>query len=413
MHGEPFDPAWYAATYPDVERVGMDPWTHFERYGRHLGRMGYPDERRLRRMVLVVPDLSTIGGISSRTRTVLNWARGTDLEVVALTAKSERGTKEEGEICLASDPWAKEVIQTWLPNDTAVVVSNNALRAFKPDIRASLQRLPLVFIYAGQMAFMIQDSSVLTDRKYAKELRAMRLMSFSDADINFQRQLGIHGQVKGFAPVRQRERNTYDLEKNTRLGYVGRIDFHAKDAGKLIDVARSLVDSRWGPIKLFTTDGKNSPQYATFMRMIEEEGLDDQFEVVLNCTDKEQIFSELAFLLVPSRKESFGNSVVEAMSFGVPVIAASYAPGPAEIVGTSGAGYLVDNYSGEEVARVLTEVDAEIRNRMSDAAFRRHQDFTIEAHGQQLKRLCVEAVDEFRGANLLPVFPSLRILGEK
>jgi glycosyltransferase involved in cell wall biosynthesis len=33
-----FDPEWYLATYPDVALLGMDPWSHYVRYGRLLGR---------------------------------------------------------------------------------------------------------------------------------------------------------------------------------------------------------------------------------------------------------------------------------------------------------------------------------------------------------------------------------------
>jgi hypothetical protein len=34
----PFDPAWYLQSYPDVAFLGMDPWSHYQSYGRALGR---------------------------------------------------------------------------------------------------------------------------------------------------------------------------------------------------------------------------------------------------------------------------------------------------------------------------------------------------------------------------------------
>ncbi|MDO5533309.1 MAG: glycosyltransferase family 4 protein [Propionibacteriaceae bacterium] len=407
---DPFDPAWYLEQYPDVEAAGMAPLAHYLQYGRSMGRQAVPTDRKLRRIVLVIPDLSTIGGISSRTRNVLRFGQDLDVEVVALTARSDRGTKEPGEICMATDPDALRVIHSWMPNDTAIVISNNALRAFPRPLQKKLQRHPIVYICAGQMAFMIQDSNVMADRDYAKRMRAMRIMSFSESDINFQRQLGIHGQVKGFAPVAQRVSNDYNLNKNRRLGYVGRIDFHAKDTARLIDVARHIGGTRWGPIKLFTTDGRNSPQYSSFIRMVEEHGLENQFEFVINCTDKEQIFSELAFLLVPSRKESFGNSIVESMSFGVPVIGASYAPGPAEIIQDGDSGFLLDEYTGSAVAKVVESITDQERLRMSACAFRRHRDYTLEAHVTQLVELCSDAIVRFRGENILPIFPELKLL---
>lgn len=37
-----FDPTWYAQTYPDVRKAGLDPWEHFNTVGRAEGRLGAP-----------------------------------------------------------------------------------------------------------------------------------------------------------------------------------------------------------------------------------------------------------------------------------------------------------------------------------------------------------------------------------
>lgn len=408
---EHFDASWYQTAYPDVAVLGIDPLDHYRRYGKLLGRQPAPAERRLKRVALIVPDLSNIGGIASRTRRLLEHTRGRDVDYVALTARAEFGSNRSYEHCHAQDPerFASET-SSWFPNETALVVSNNAIRAFPRPIQDWMFCFPIVYICAGQMAFMLQDSNVLKDRAYAKRMRAMRIMSFSDGDIAFQRQLGIHGQVKGFAPVEQRQANTFDPEINTRLGYVGRMDFHTKDVGRLLDVAAELAGSRWGPLLIFTTDGRNSPAYQSFRRLVEEAGLEDQFEIVINCTDKSEIFRTLAFLLVPSRKESFGNSIVEALSFGVPVISTSYAPGPADIIEHGTSGFLLDNYSGAEIAGVLSQIDEMKLLELSRHAFERHKCYQISDHIEQLEELCRMAVTEFEGENILPIFPNLRIL---
>lgn len=408
------DRNWYLRAYPDVAELGLDPVDHYVRYGRALGRSPLPRERALKRIVLIVADISTIGGISSRTRKTLAGADDRDIDYVAITARSERGGETPGALCYANDAERfMEEMDSWLPSDTVMVVSNNAIRAFPKRVRERIYRYPLVYIFAGQMAFMIQDSKILKDRAYVERLRAMRIISFSDADINFQRQLGIHGQVKGFVPVDQRERNTYDPRTNTRLGYIGRIDFHAKDTLRLLDIAAELRGSPWGPIRIFTTDGRNSPQYLEFRERMIADGLESEFEFILNCTDKEAMFGELAALLVPSRKEAFGNSVVEALSFGVPVIAPSYAPGPAEIVEHGRSGFLLDDYSGRRVAEVLSSLNEQDMATMSQHAFKRHKRYRIDAHLAQLESLCQEAVREFDGENVLPVFPSLKLLGDE
>lgn len=47
-----FDPHWYLAAYPDVVGAGMDPWDHYDRFGRAEGRLPHaipvaPEERDL------------------------------------------------------------------------------------------------------------------------------------------------------------------------------------------------------------------------------------------------------------------------------------------------------------------------------------------------------------------------------
>lgn len=44
--GRPFDPEWYAKTYPDVAASGLDPKTHFECYGQLLGRIAHPTPKQ-------------------------------------------------------------------------------------------------------------------------------------------------------------------------------------------------------------------------------------------------------------------------------------------------------------------------------------------------------------------------------
>ncbi|WP_193627222.1 glycosyltransferase family 4 protein [Brevibacterium sp. CFH 10365] len=406
-----FDPLWYQSAYPDVRALGMEPHEHYQKYGKMMGRKPVPDVRALRRLIFVVPDISTIGGMASRTRTTLSHGQSRSVEYCAITARSANGGRQAGEYCYATDPVEFErALNAWLPTDTAMVISNNAIRSFPIAVRERIQQFPIIYISAGQLAFMLQDSKVLKDREYVRDFRAMRIMSFSEGDINFQRQLGIHGQVRGFAPVKQRALNMYDVSKNVRIGYVGRIDFHAKDCAKLLDVAQSLRERSWGPIRVYTTDGRNSPDYSRFRLMIEEQGLEDQFEIVLNETDKTVIYQDLALLVVPSKKESFGNVVVESMSFGVPVIAASYAPGPAEIIEDGRSGWLLDEFTGSNVVALIDALTPERLHRASVCAFERHKHYRVEAHVEQIEELARGAVESFTGVNTLPVFPYMKVL---
>ena len=364
--------------------------------------------KTLRHIVFVLKDISTIGGIPNRTRVVLGHAGGRDVAFHAITETNEFDKRMDGVHSLADDPaLLRAKLAEWTPEDTVFVISNNTLKPFPPDIRARVQEFPIVFFSAGQMAFFIQTSRVLLDLDYVDSLRAMRIVSLSQADIAFQRQLGIFGQVRGTVPVAQRAENTYDPARNRRLGYVGRIEFHAKDCMKLLDVARAIQGSPLLPIQIFTTDGRNSPRFVEFRAAIAAQGLEEAFAFTVNCTDKDRIFREIAYLLLPSRMEGFGNVVVEAFSYGIPVIAASYAPGPAETIQHGVSGFLLDPYDGPSVRAALEGLTPQARTAMSQAAFGRHRLYSVEAHLAFLEEVCRDSLAAFEGTNLYPVFPRL------
>lgn len=408
---EDFDAEWYRSTYPDVDILGLDPAEHYHRIGRALGRQPSGRIRQLKRIVLAVVDVTTIGGIPSRTKRLLAHRHGRPVEYLALTARADGNVDVDGALCHGRDPeGVLAQFLTWTPEDTVFVLSNNSVRLFPPLIRDRIFEFPILYISAGQMAFMIQDSKVLQNDEYAEKMRAMHIISLSSGDINFQRQLGIHGQVKGFVPIEQRDTNDFRPSRNRNVGYVGRIDFHAKDCFRLIDVARSLKGTRWGPLTIFTTDGRNSPDFLRFKALVREFGLTDDVRFVMNCTDKDRIFRSLAVMLLPSRKEAFGNAVVEALSYGVPVIAASYAPGPADIIQDGVSGFLLDDYTGSAVLDRLDSLTPERLKQMSIAAFERHKDYRIDDHMAQLEALAADAIARFTGRNIHPVFPKLRIL---
>ncbi|SEN17215.1 nucleotide sugar dehydrogenase [Paracoccus alcaliphilus] len=240
--------------------------------------------------------------------------------------------------------------------------------------------------------------------------KASRIISFSDADISFQQQLGIYGQVKGFAPVAVRSNNSYSLTKNTHLAYVGRIDFHAKDCGRLIDIAGELKKKNHPPILIFTTDGENSPGLKKFTELSVSRGVVDQFDFIYNCEDKDKIYSEIKILIMPSKKESFGNAVLEAFSYGVPVLAASYAPGPAELIGSGNCGLLLDDMSGPSVMAALNRLTDQDYLQMSSRAFDHHKNFSIEAHLDFLEGVARDVIRDFDGENRLPVLPNLKLI---
>jgi glycosyltransferase involved in cell wall biosynthesis len=94
--------------------------------------------------------------------------------------------------------------------------------------------------------------------------------------------------------------------------------------------------------------------------------------------ERQRLYREAAMLVVPSFEEGFGIPALEAMTMGVPVVAARRGALP-EVLGD--AGVLVDIEEPGPLAAAMEHVltDADARRRMADAGVRRAAQFTWEA----------------------------------
>jgi glycosyltransferase involved in cell wall biosynthesis len=84
--------------------------------------------------------------------------------------------------------------------------------------------------------------------------------------------------------------------------------------------------------------------------------------------------------------ETFGLTLLEAMAFGVPVIAPPVG-GPLELVDDGVEGFLIDSRNGEELAASVARLadDESLCMRMSEAARRKSERFSPDAFRQSLR----------------------------
>nr|WP_283054488.1 glycosyltransferase [Thetidibacter halocola] len=90
--------------------------------------------------------------------------------------------------------------------------------------------------------------------------------------------------------------------------------------------------------------------------------------------------------------ETFGLTLAEAMTFGIPVIAPPVG-GPAEIVTHGEQGYCIDSRDGESLRKAVLALadDPETRSAMSRAARERARDFSFDAYAAALRAALDEA----------------------
>ncbi|WP_157934045.1 hypothetical protein [Microvirga ossetica] len=216
---------------------------------------------KLRTIVHLVHDLSYIGGISSRVRNTVLAAQGRAVRHVCL-ARPDPNHSLPGALRAEDDgAGVLAFLSTCHPADTMVITPNNVIRGFSPAIRAHLDRLPIIHMASGQLSFMLQNSEVLAHQSYINSYKVSRILCLSDMDMLLHRQMGIHELTKVRLPVATRSHNGYNPGHHRFVTYVGRIDFHAKGAERLVPIAR-LMKARGLPrLRIVTTDGPNSPTY--------------------------------------------------------------------------------------------------------------------------------------------------------
>ncbi len=389
------------------EDVSLSDQDRLERYTALHDTMPF----RLKTIIHLVQDPGQIGGIPGRVRNTVKAAAGRPIRHVCLAVQGDPTGSLPGALSASDDP---EGVLSFLSSchatDTVVITPNNIIRKFPANIYRQLSRLPLIHMASGQLSFILQDTLALADQDYIDSYRVSRILCLSDMDMAFHRQLGIYDLTKIRLPVETRPHNGYAPARNRFVTYVGRIDFHTKGAERLVPVAR-LMKARGLPrLRIFTTDGPNSPDLPGFLALLDQAGVRDWVEIAYNVTDKARLYGEASVVLLPSKKESFGNVILEAFSFGVPVVATSYAPGPAEVIRPGADGFLLDDYSAEAVVDLLEGLRPERLMELSQAAFARHQDYSMEQYLASLEAIAAETARTFPGQNTITPFPKMRVV---
>jgi glycosyltransferase involved in cell wall biosynthesis len=134
-------------------------------------------------------------------------------------------------------------------------------------------------------------------------------------------------------------------------------------------------------------------------------GLDDVVRVLGHVTEQEKadLLARAWVHVVPSLKEGWGLSVVEAGSHGTPSVAFRNAGGVAESVVDGRTGLLVDDENGLQEAIRSLLVDAALRQRLGAAARDHSARFTWATTAAEFSTV----VDAARGVRPAPPVPSV------
>lgn len=176
-----------------------------------------------------------------------------------------------------------------------------------------------------------------------------------------------------------------------------------KGVDVLLNSLRLLAD--WGRDVRLVLVGESyfkgyQKEYARLQQMARDLGLADRVRFVGKQPLPELVrcVQESSLLVLPSRAESFGMVLVEALACGTPVVA-TRCGGPEDIV-TQTTGVLVPREDPKALARGIAEV-LDRRDAYDPSRLRAHaiDRFGMESVGRRLANLYRETLDRFTGAN--------------
>lgn len=157
-----------------------------------------------------------------------------------------------------------------------------------------------------------------------------------------------------------------------------------KNLGLLLDAYTTLVASAADVPRLLLAGGV-PPEASPLLARVGEPPLAGRVEVrgYVAPDDRQQLYAGALALVVPSHTEGFGIPALEAMTIGVPVIAANRGALP-ELVGDAGELFEPDAPLLVEALRHVVS-DRDLRRRMRDAGWQRAREYSWDESARRTR----------------------------
>ena len=182
------------------------------------------------------------------------------------------------------------------------------------------------------------------------------------------------------------------------IGWIGRVD-KRKNWPMLIEVAKKIKSER-NDIEIWLIGGAQSVQREEFAAVWKEEQLGDiiKWFPVIPYQQMPHVYAKIrrsgGCTLATTKSESFGNTFIESMICGVPVVASNIMP-INEIVVHGETGLLFRGQNVDDAVKQLYGIldNAELHQQMSKAAVKRvEENFAIEVVAEQYIELLKKIV---------------------
>lgn len=291
--------------------------------------------------------------------------------------------------------------------EAVVVVHDDSIKRLPQSIRNRLLRLPLIQMRWTPLVSQSRESQKHNDFETADDFKVSRVISAVKQDVVLYKQNGIQETSEITLPARVRDDNSYNISSNRFLSYILSEDCCALELNFLIELAKNLKERELPPLNIFFIGNEQSLVLSRLTALLSHVGASGFTMIQCGVADKQALYGRASFAILPPVGEAHGSLALEAFSFGVPVIAPSYAPGAAEVVRDKEDGFLLDEFSGEAIASLLERLPPEEYASLSKNCFARHHDFSTEQYVTSLERIASDVAREFPGENRVRFIPRL------
>lgn len=214
-------------------------------------------------------------------------------------------------------------------------LSDNVTQEIQIGAPENYKRLREYYFSMLKMMDVVHYNSIVTKAAYEKEFQFPNSVVIPIS----------HGDIKD-----RRKRREYNSEV-LRIRYLG-----PQSAAKGWFLLRDALDLLWKRRKDFVLDVHFNPTVSA--PYIRSHGR-------YNYEELEQVFAETDVLVCPSIwYETFGYTVLEALSFGVPVIVSDHV-GAKDIL-ANGTGIVIDHINPDKLCNVLSEISKEQLSKMNE-----------------------------------------------
>lgn len=100
----------------------------------------------------------------------------------------------------------------------------------------------------------------------------------------------------------------------------------------------------------------DGPERERLQKMIDEAGINEQMQLIGNVKDMDKQYQNAAMFVMTSEMEGLPMVLLEARSWGLPMISFDIMTGPSDIITDKKNGYLIDSYNIEKMTLKIEEL---------------------------------------------------------